>query len=285
MLGSASLALENKLTETLLGRFEIIRAHHWDYAESSQAFSWKLEDYLKFGGYPAAALLASDKERWQHFMRESVIEPVVSRDISLLREIAKPALFRQTLALAMHYPAMEVSYQKLLGQLQDRGNATTVKSYLEKIEHAFLLKILEKYSTRPISAKSSSPKIVPLAPALVHSYTDPGRIDTDNDWRGRLLESAVGSKLLEFFSGHVYYWRERAHEVDFVVTVDDELFAIEVKSGRTRKEGGLSAFSNNFKAARLATFNWEIAQDFLQLRTAKSTTEFIQRISHRRITT
>jgi predicted AAA+ superfamily ATPase len=106
---------------------------------------------LQFGGYPAAAPLTKDTERWQRFMQDSVIEPVISRDISLMREIANPALFRQTLSLAMQHPAMEISYQKMLGQLQGRGNAATIKSYVETLQHAFLLRVLEKYSSRVIN--------------------------------------------------------------------------------------------------------------------------------------
>jgi len=136
LLGSASLGLQRGLAESLAGRYEVIPAHHWNLDECKRAFGWDVEDFLKFGGYPAAAELAENVGRWQSYIRDSIIEPVLIRDILGLTSVNKPALFRQTFELAMSYPAQEISYQKLLGQLQESGNVTTIKHYLELFEGA-----------------------------------------------------------------------------------------------------------------------------------------------------
>lgn len=279
LLGSASLSIQSKLSESLLGRYEIIRAHHWGLKESLQEFDWTLDQYLQFGGYPAPAALIEDTERWQRFMLDSVIEPVIARDISLVREIAKPALFRQTISLTMQHPAMELSYQKILGQLQDRGNATTIKSYLETIEHAFLIKILEKYSTRAISTKSSSPKLLPLCPALISAFSGSDRALQDPEWRGRVVESAIGARLSELFPQQLFYWRDGPVEVDFVIATEQELFAIEVKSGRKKSSSGLPGFKKNFTKSRGLVISGTLIQEILCLESKKDALGFLQKIS------
>jgi len=248
LLGSASLNVARGLSESLAGRFELIRVHHWTPSECQKAFRWDLEEYLKFGGYPGPAPFVDQPDRWQDYLKFSIIEPVLNRDIQGLAEMRKPALFRQTFELALRYPAQEVSFQKILGQLQESGNATTVKHYLELLEGAFLLKLLYKYSSRPISTSTSSPKIVPLCPALIHALTGPEKLSRDSEWEGRVFEAAIGAHLCRS-RGTLHYWRDGKHEVDFVLTLDEKLYAIEVKSGRRRLSRGLEVFSVKFKKA------------------------------------
>jgi len=241
LLGSASLSLQQGLAESLAGRYEVIPAYHWNLTECGKASGWKLNEFLMFGGYPAAAELVGDVERWQSFLRNSIIEPVLIKDILGLSAVGKPALFRQTFELSMSYPAQEISYQKLLGQLQESGNVTTIKHYLELLEGAFLLKTLQKYSGSDMRMKGSSPKILPLDTALIHAFRNPLDVENNSDWRGRVFEAAVGAALSRS-EGKLYYWREGKFEVDFVLQLEGKLFAIEVKSGRKRFSKGLEKF-------------------------------------------
>jgi uncharacterized protein len=211
-------------------------------------------------------------------MRDSVVEPIISRDILMLREIAKPALFRQTFELAMRHPAQEISYQKILGQLQDRGNATTVKSYLETLEEAFVLRMLSKYSTRALTPKSSTPKLIPLAPALIHAYTRPQKVLEDREWRGRVFESAIGAALAKTFREKLFYWRDGNNEVDFVVEHEDQLFGIEVKSSRTRRSGGTTAFTKAFHRAKTIVINEESGARLLLLNTTDQILQLLNRM-------
>lgn len=242
LLGSAAINLQSGLTESLAGRFELIHVHHWFPSEHFRLNnSWGLVDYLKFGGYPSAVTLTHDSYRWQSFIRESIIEQVLSKDIGLARSIHKPALFRQVFQLACQYPAQIISYQKILGQLQEGGNASTVKHYLEILEQAYLVYTLQKFSTRATTTRGSSPKLIPACPALIHAFTDPIQIDSSTEWRGRVFESMVGS-MLKQLPGDLYYWRENKLEVDFIYAYQNKLFAIEVKSGRRRSSTGLDSF-------------------------------------------
>jgi len=281
LLGSASLTIHAGLTESLLGRYEIMRIPHWGFKECRSRFNWSFETFMQFGGYPAAASLINDVDRWQNFMRDSIIEAVISRDITLLKEIAKPALFRQSLDLAMKYPATFISYDKFIGQLQDKGNATTVKSYLETLSQAFLITLLEKYSSRAISKKASSPKIIPLCPALISTFSEPEKMITDKEWYGRVFESVIGAHLSFFFKSKLYYWRERSSEVDFIIEQGEVLYAIEVKSGRKKPVGGLNAFISAFtksgKKIKPLIIDKELASELLNTSNKKSILDFFDR--------
>lgn len=245
LLGSASLSIQSGLAKSLAGRFEVIPAHHWNLAECNDAFGWRLTEYLMYGGYPAGAELVADIGRWQDFMRESITEPVLIKDILGLSAVAKPALFRQTFALAMTHPAREISLQKILGQLQESGNVTTIKHYLELLEGAFLLKALQKYSGSEIRKKGSSPKLVPLNTALIHAFRDPQTVETDPNWYGRVFGAAVGGALAKS-KGQLFYWRQGKFEVDYVLELDGRIYAIEVKSGRRYYARGLEKFLSLF---------------------------------------
>lgn len=262
LLGSASWTIERGLGDTLAGRFEITRAYHWSYYECSQAFNWDLKKFLKFGGYPVPAQFIDDPVRWQQFIVDSIIEPMLSKDILPLRQIAKPALFRQTFALAMAYPAQEIAIHKMLGQLQDRGNSTTIKSYLDMMVSGYAIRLLEKFSTRQFSRKLSSPKLVPLCSALIHAFVRPDLMDDDNEWFGRIFENAIGAHLCRDFSD-VSYWRDGNAEVDFVVKIDQALIGIEVKSGRRKSSAGLTKFKSVFPAAKTILMDLELGEKFL----------------------
>lgn len=254
--GSASLSLQQGLSESLAGRYELIRCPHWGLDEMKAAFGWDISTYLKFGGYPATAELIHEIPRWQGLLKDGIIEPVLGRDLMGLVQIQKPSLLRQLFELIMRYPAHEISYQKLLGQLQDRGNAATIKHYLEILKGAFLIEILEKYSTSPIKQKSSSPKLIPMAPALIHAFSDPNRMDNDPQWRGRVFEAIIGAQLSQL-GGTLHYWRHQDAEVDFVLLYDRQVFAIEVKSGRKKSSSGLLAFKQKYPKALTLSLDWE----------------------------
>lgn len=261
--GSASLNLQQGLQESLAGRFELIRAPHWRFTESEELFNWDIDTYLKYGGYPSASEIINDTLRWQAFIQDSIIEPVLGRDLQTLVTIQKPALLRQLFEMCMTLPAHEISYQKLLGQLQDKGNATTIKHYIEILEGAFLLKKLDKFSTSKIKQKSSSPKIIPLAPALSHAFINPEKFSNDPSWRGRIFEAAIGALLCQNYR-NVYYWRDGDDEVDYVIEIDKQIYAIEIKSGRKKSLNGIYSFSKRFPKSKSILLTWESGLEFLK---------------------
>lgn len=246
LLGSSSLFLQRGLRESLAGRFELVHAPHWSYRECRDAFGWDLDTYLRFGAYPAAAAFIADEHRWREYILHSIIEPVLGKDILGLAPVAKPALFRQTFEVVVQYPAQVVSLQKLLGQLQDRGNVTTIRHYLTLLEQAYLIRCLQKYSGSVVQSRGSSPKIVVLNPALTHAYQSQARLAVDPSWYGFLFESMVGAHFAQGEEGQLYYWREGQDEVDYVLVTPRRTVAIEVKSGLRPAGRGLVKFARRY---------------------------------------
>lgn len=257
LLGSSSLYLQKGLTESLAGRFELVKATHWTFNECEKCFGWDFDKYLIYGGYPGAAEFAGDFSRWRSYILNSIVEPVLSRDILGNQMVANPALFRQAFEMIMGYPAQVVSYQKLLGQIQDRGNAATIKNYLNLFEKSFLILCLEKYSGSHLKIKSSSPKVIVLNPALISAYQPEGRLATDSKWYGHVFESIVGAHLSWKENGGLYYWKSGNFEVDYVIRRPNETVAIEIKSGQHKDGRGLREFSKIYPSARCELWDKE----------------------------
>lgn len=244
VLGSAPLLVQRGLTESLAGRFELIRVWHWSYTEMRAAFGWDLDHYVYFGGYPGAAPLVDDDERWAAYIRDSLIETTVSRDILLLSRVDKPALLRQLFGLACELSAQIVSYQKLVGQLQDAGNTTTLAHYLDLLAGAGMAAGLQKYSGSRVRQRGSSPKLLALNTGLISATTGIGfaRTRADPERWGRLVESAVGAHLYRP-DRPLHYWREGDREVDYVLRDASGVVALEVASGRRKGTlPGVAAF-------------------------------------------
>lgn len=256
LLGSSPLLVQKGLTESLAGRFEIIPVPHWSYTEMKAAFGWSVEQYVYFGGYPGAAALIEDENRWRRYIVDALIETTVSRDILLMSRVDKPALLRRLFHLGCDYSGQVLSYQKMLGQLQDAGNTVTLAHYLDLLKGAGLLAGLSKYAGQKLRQRGSSPKFQVLNTALMTAlaHTTFTHIHTERDHWGRLVESAVGAHLLNSTIGtgiEVQYWLDRNREVDFVLFAGESVTAIEVKSGRRETLlPGIAAFAQAFKVKR-----------------------------------
>jgi len=256
LLGSAPLLMRRGLTESLTGRFETIHLPHWSFAEFRDAFGWSLDQFIFFGGYPGAAPLVGDIERWRRYVLDSLIETTISRDVLLLTRVDKPALLRQLFELACRYSGQILSYTKMLGQLQDAGNSTTLAHYMELLSGAGMITALRKYSGAFTKQRGSIPKLQVLNTGLITAFStltfEETRADP-NRW-GRLVESAVGAHLANEAAtgrGSLFYWRDRNREVDFVFEHGESLAAIEVKSGvASLGQPGLAAFTSEYKRSR-----------------------------------
>lgn len=255
LLGSAPLLVQQDLTESLAGRCELIRVPHWSFAEMHDAFGWDVERYVLFGGYPGAAPLADEPSRWAAYVRDALVETTLSRDVLLMSRVDKPALLRQLFDLACAYSGRELSYTKMLGQLQDAGNTTTLAHYLSLLAGAGLVAGLQKYAGDVARRRGSSPKLCVLNTALFTSRAGvaPERLRADPEAWGRLVESCVGAHLLNTAPAdgvEVSWWREGNAEVDFVLHVGRKVTAIEVKSAFSAPPRGLIAFRTHFPHAR-----------------------------------
>lgn len=256
LLGSAPLLIARGLTESLAGRFEVLHLPHWSFAEMRAAFGWSLDQYLFYGGYPGATPLIREPERWARYIIDSLIETTISRDVLLLSRVDKPALLRRLFQLGCRYSGQILSYTKMLGQLQDAGNATTLAHYLDLLAGAGMVTGLQKFAGQAVRQRGSSPKLQVLNTALMTAQTGLTLKEarSDREFWGRLTESAVGAYLANAAAAgsmEVFYWRDRNKEVDFILRAGRRIIAIEVKSGRTREaHPGLAAFADAFKPQR-----------------------------------
>ncbi len=255
LLGSSRLLLKDGLTESLAGRYELIRMTHWTYAEMREAFGLGLAEYVYFGGYPGSAQYVKDERRWRSYVRDSIVAPAVTQDILLTKTVYKPELMRQLFLLGCTYSGEEISLNKILGQMQDAGNVTTLASYLHTLDETRLLKGMQKYARDNARKYSSVPKMMVYNTALLSALSDTKyeQACTDPKAWGRWVESAVGSHLLnkaDALGCQVYYWRERNEVVDFVIEYAGRTTAIEVKSGRRVTNTGLQVFKEKFKPSR-----------------------------------
>lgn len=256
LLGSAPLLVARGLAESLTGRFELLHLPHWSYAEMRAAFGWSVDQFIFYGGYPGAAPLIADPDRWARYVLDAPVETSISRDVLLLSRVDKPALLRRLFELSCRYSGQVLSYTKMLGQLQDAGNATTLAHYLDLLAAAGMVTGLPKYAGDAARLRGSSPKLQVLNTALMTAGSGLALAEArgDGETWGRLVESAVGAHLANAAAGGhctLHYWRERNVEVDFVARAGRRLVAIEVKSGRApQAHRGMAAFAARFKPQR-----------------------------------
>lgn len=261
LLGSSRMLLQKGLTESLAGRFETTYMGHWSLIEMQTAFGWNAEKYAWFGGYPGSATLIDDEVRWKNYIQSALIETGVSKDILMTTRTDKPALMKRLFELGCLYSGQIISFTKILGQLQDAGNTTTLSHYLNLLDTAGLLTGIEKYAGTILHKRASSPKFQVYNTALISGQ----RIENFTDIRaqlkqwGRTVESAIGAHLLNHSMTQnftIHYWREGSNEVNFVLEKNNKLIAIEVKSSRAAETKGMMAFEKN--TSRQKSCSWEM---------------------------
>lgn len=252
LLGSSRVLLERGLADSLAGRFETIRVPHWSYGEMHDAFGFTLEQYVFYGGYPAAAELISDEGRWAEYIRSSIIDATINKDVLVDAVVSKPALLRQTFELAAAYSGEILSLTKMIGQLQDAGNTTTLSSYLKLLDDSGLVCGLQKYAVDNSRRRASIPKYQVYNNALKSIFCVASFKEATSDRRlwGRLFESAVGCHVVNASYAYrlqPYYWRDGDNEVDFVLKSGSKVVGMEVKSGHEKYTRGLALFREQFR--------------------------------------
>jgi len=272
LLGSSRVLLEKGLSESLGGRFEEIRMTHWSYPEMKECFGMSLDEYLYYGGYPGAADLIQDPDRWEQYIQSAIIDATINKDILMNTAISKPALLKQTFELGAAYSGELLSLTKMLGSLQDAGNTVTLAGYVNLLDESGLLCGLLKYSIDSARRRSSVPKFQVYNNALkmvFNPHTFEQAVMDRKEW-GRIYESGIGSYLVSQAFVHrfeVFYWRERNDEVDFIIRKKGTVIAIEVKSNAEKSTTGLNKFRERFHplSAFIVGDGGLSAEDFLSM--------------------
>ena len=276
LLGSSRLLLQQGLTESLAGRFELHYLSHWSFSEMHKEFGLTAEQFAWFGGYPGSAELISDEERWKKYVHDSLIETSISKDVLMLTRVDKPALLRKLFEIGCLYSGQILSYTKMLGQLLDAGNTTTLSHYLNLLDTAGLLAGVEKFAPNQIRQRSSSPKFQVHNSALISAQRNESfrKIQTQPEEWGRIVESAIGAHLINYARSRdfkVSYWRNRNDEIDFVIEKRGTVIGLEIKSGNTNRASGMAAFQKQMKPDKVMLIGksgmpW---QEFLKINPAE----------------
>lgn len=258
LLGSSSLQIQQGLSESLAGRFEAFPIPHWSFREIREAFGLSVEQFIWFGAYPGAAELIADEERWRNYILQSLVETSIARDVLMMSRIEKPALLRRLFEIGCSYSSQILSLTKVQGELQERGNLTTLSGYIHLLQSAGLLGVIEKFAGDVIRKRASKPKFQVFNNALFSSQMTPdfSRSRADKREWGRLAESAVGAHLLNFATlkkFNLYYWNENNREVDFILERHGKLVALEVKSGYDSTNFGMEIFAKKFNPSAIYT--------------------------------
>lgn len=256
LLGSARLLIQNGLTESLAGRFETIQMTHWSFSEMQEAFDFTVNEFVYFGGYPGAASLIKNEKRWREYIKDSLVETTLSKDILMMSRVDKPMLLRRLFELGCGYSGQILSITKIIGQLQDAGNTTTLSHYLNLLDSAGLLSGLDKYAPDFARQRASIPKWQvqnSSFSSVFNNYTFKDVLKNPDIW-GRYVESAIGVHLIraqKLYDINLFYWREGNNEIDFVLEFNNKVIGIEVKSGRTQSAKGMDVFARKIKHDKL----------------------------------
>ena len=272
LLGSSRVLLERGLSESLGGRFEEIRMTHWSFPEMRDCFGLSLDQYIYYGGYPGAAGLINDPDRWEQYIQSAVIDATINKDILMNTPIGKPALLRQTFELGVTYSGELLSLNKMLGSLQDAGNTVTLAGYLNLLGESGMLCGLQKYSIDSARRRASISKFQVYNNALkavYNPYSFEQAIMDRKSW-GHIFESGIGAWIVSQAFVHrfeVFYWRNRNDEVDFILRKKGAVVAIEVKSDAEKKTKGLNVFRDTFhpKSAFIVGDGGISAEEFLTM--------------------
>jgi len=272
LLGSSTLLIDKGLRESLTGRFELIKLPHWSLNEMQEAFGFTPEQFVYFGGYPGSAELIEDENRWKDYIHNSIIDTTISKDILQLTTIQKPALLKNLFELACIYNGQILSYTKILGQLTDAGNTTTLTHYQELLNQVWFISGLQKFSGSKISTRSSTPKWLSYNSSLLSVYSRENfeEMTRNPEIMGRRVEQAVGAYLLNqsrLYNFNLLYWRDGNYEVDFILQKNKKILAVEVKTGKIKHHTGLEEFRKRYKPTKTLlisddSLSWK---DFLKI--------------------
>lgn len=188
------------------------------------------DDYLFCGGFPEVAQSAED-EFIQRYLRESVIEKIIFKDIPDIFSIGNPSNLESIFNLFIDRPAQITSIQSISSDLG--MTRQTISKYLKYLEMSYLLKKSYNYSDSGRKRERKLKKYSLTIPALSLLRKD------NRETRSKAFEA-----LLTVQTDADYFWRSNRKEVDLVVEQEGELIPIEVKYRNKKKYSGLLDFMN-----------------------------------------
>lgn len=189
--------------------------------------------YLNFGGYPEVVLSDKIQSDMGRYVKNDIVDKVLLRDLPSLYGIKDVQELNRFFTYIAYNSGNEFSYEKMS---QESGiQKDTLKKYLEYLEAAFLIKVLNKVDVNAKRLKRvTSFKVYLTNPSLRTALFSPIS-ETDHEM-GNMIETAVLSQWMHREKLDLTYarWKEgrTEGEVDLVL-VDDKkykpLWGVEIK--------------------------------------------------------
>jgi predicted AAA+ superfamily ATPase len=251
--GSAAAALKLSSTESGAGRFtdfmlppltfqeyihlkkmnHIIYNGSIEYSEKSipyclthdiKILNKEFVNYLNFGGYPEVVLSDKIQSDMGRYVKNDIVDKVLLRDLPSLYGIKNVQELNRFFTYLAYNTGNEFSYETM--SKESGIQKDTLKKYLEYLEAAFLIKVLNKVDVNAKRLKRvTSFKVYLTNPSLRTALFSP-ILETDNEM-GNIVETAVISQWMHREKLDLTYarWKEGRNEgeVDLVL-VDDKKF-------------------------------------------------------------
>mgnify|MGYP003564828812 CR=1 FL=1 len=231
ILGSASRDLIRQSSETLAGRISYCELTPFLLNESNSIPDSTFNDYWLRGGYPRA-LLASDNQVsvvWKNDFLRTFIE----RDVLQIKPGLSSQSVNRLLQMTAHIQGNTINYTSIGNSLSLSDN--TVKHYLDLLEGAFIVRILEPLHTNLKKRLIKSPKVYIRDSGLLHTLLGIESFDTllGHPIFGSSWESVVIENILAYMKPSVsssFYRTAKGEEMDLILEQGQKRIAIECKA-------------------------------------------------------
>jgi len=253
--GSGSLQIFKGISDSLIGRKEIIRIYPFSLAEFLLAKKISLpslknftpvltdfylpflEEFLLYGGYPEVVIALSKKRKiknllsiYKSYLEKDIKEYINNKDIFSFQKIYK--LISSSLC----------SLQKIDSLSRETGvHHSKIKEFNFILKNTFTVDFLQPLVKNPLKEIKSHKKIYFSDLGFINSSWESFVISTEK--KGKLLENFVLQELKKSQMKNdlldlrkIYFWRKKNQtEIDFVIKnlENDQLIPIEVKSKDT----------------------------------------------------
>ena len=242
--GSESLFLRNKSKETLSGRIFEFKVNTLSFREFlrfketefqpvelyERELAGAFQQFIQTQGFPELVGI-EDREIILKYIRESIIEKIVYRDISQLFKVRDVGVLDSLLKIIIDRPGQLVDISDLGKELN--VSRQTVSNYLMYLQESFLVRKLYNFSTNRRKTERKLKKY--YSTVLLDAVFEEDKLS-----RSRVFEWLMVNQL-----GAEFFWRDSyKHEVD-VVIADEKVVPVEIKAGKIETKG-LVTFMEKF---------------------------------------
>jgi len=243
ILGSASRDLLRQSSETLAGRIAYKRLFPFLWNELLPESS--MESYFSKGAFPRSLLATDDEASFE--WRENFVSTFLERDLLQWLNFT-PATMRRLWLMLAHLNGQTVDYSTLARSIGVSN--VTVKSYIDLLESTYMVEVVPAYHSNLGKRLVKSSKVYVADSGLQASLLGLRNFEemSGHPSFGAIWEQIVLTNLKgNFPEASIFFYRtSNGAEVDFIVTLNNKVYAIECKSSLspTLTKGSYLAFED-----------------------------------------